>query len=626
MTSPRPSRTLYIVLAALLVLLPLLAILQYGWIGQVNQAERRHLEEDLNQSGMRFTSDFDREITRILNTFQVRGTPEREDIADWFAQRYDDSTATYPSLVQRVFLARRSNSDIELLQFDPLSRSLEPVEWPTEFAELKQTIEARLDRSGRQRGGPPRGTSISGAPVFIVPGISDLPRSPFGTRNAFDPRNSFVRGSRGGRPSGSNPGNGTNAGMGPGPAPLLGFSVVELNPKILYEDFIPSIVSRHFPSGANAEYRVAIVSGGQNHRIIYRSEPGFSETEMQRPDLRLPLFNPEPGIRPRPSASAQQQDFQQRGTNRPGFTGLPGPGAGFAGGMRGLSLAGNWELLVKHRSGSLDAAIASVRNRDLAVAFGILLMLALSVVLAVVSSHRARALAQLQMDFVARVSHELRTPLAIIRSAAYNLATGVVADEQGVREYAAMVQNEGQRLSAMVDQILAFSRTESGREAYDLRAVEVDQIVERAMSNMSASLAAASCAVDRSIAPDLPRVRADERAFTECLQNLLANAIKYGCCESAPRIKVEARRDGGNTVIVSVADSGPGIDGEDLNHIFDPFFRGKNAGSDTPGSGLGLNLVRRMMSAQGGRVTVESEPGRGTRFSLHLSVISEAAS
>src|SRR5262249_27263875 len=190
---------------------------------------------------------------------------------------------------------------------------------------------------------------------------------------------------------------------------------------------------------------------------------------------------------------------------------------------------------------------ASTRNRDLGVAFGILLMLALSVILAVVSSHRARALAQLQMDFVARVSHELRTPLAIIRSAAYNLATGVVSDEQDVREYASMVQSEGQRLSTMVDQILDFSRTETGREAYDLRPLDVDQIIDRVMSNMAAALNAAGCAVDRRIDGDLPKVRADERAFTECLQNLMTNALKYGCSESAVRIQVEARRHGSNT-------------------------------------------------------------------------------
>ena len=122
-----------------------------------------------------------------------------------------------------------------------------------------------------------------------------------------------------------------------------------------------------------------------------------------------------------------------------------------------------------------------------------------------------------------------------------------------------MVQTEGQRLSTMVDQILRFFPDENDLDAYDVRAVEVDEIVDRVMSNMSATLNAAGCAVDRKIAGDLPRVKADERAFTECLQNLLANAIKYGCTETASRIELEARRDAGDTVAVIVADFRPGI-------------------------------------------------------------------
>src|SRR5262249_6665187 len=188
-----------------------------------------------------------------------------------------------------------------------------------------------------------------------------------------------------------------------------------------------------------------------------------------------------------------------------------------------------------------------------------------------------------------------------------------------------MVQKEGQRLSTMVDQILTFSRTESRADAYDIRPVEVDEIVDRVMSNMSSALTAAGCFVDRKIDADLPRVKADERAFAECLQNLLTTALKYGCSEDAARILLEARRDPNGSVVVSVADFGPGIDTADLEHIFDPFFRGKNATSELPGSGLGLNLVHRMMNAQGGRVSVESQPGRGTRFTLHLTV-SEATS
>src|SRR5207248_2123730 len=130
MTTPRPSRTLYIVLAALLVLLPLLAILQYRWIGEVSQAERRQLQEHLNQAGTQFVADFDRELNRVLTTFQIRDSLDSMDLPQWFAQQYDDSIATYPSLVRRVFLARRTDSGMNLLRFDPQSRTLEPIEWP----------------------------------------------------------------------------------------------------------------------------------------------------------------------------------------------------------------------------------------------------------------------------------------------------------------------------------------------------------------------------------------------------------------------------------------------------------------------------------------------------------------
>jgi signal transduction histidine kinase len=303
--------------------------------------------------------------------------------------------------------------------------------------------------------------------------------------------------------------------------------------------------------------------------------------------------------------------------------GRPQPGGGR--GPRGFPIAfGSWELLIKHRSGSLDAAIESVRRRNLVISFGILLLLTSSVVLVVVSSHRARALAQLQMDFVARVSHELRTPLAIIRSAAYNVANGIVSDENEVREYATMVQTEGQRLSHMVDQILTFSRTGAGHATYDIKAVRVEEIVDHVIATMSSTLSQSVCKLDRDIAPNLPPVKADESALSECIQNLVSNAVKYGRNSSGIHIRIDARKASADTVLITVADSGPGIDSSDLPQVFEPFFRGKNARSDTPGSGLGLNLVSRMMDAQGGRITVESEPGKGATFTLHLAVAQEA--
>jgi two-component system sensor histidine kinase BaeS len=125
----------------------------------------------------------------------------------------------------------------------------------------------------------------------------------------------------------------------------------------------------------------------------------------------------------------------------------------------------------------------------------------------------------------------------------------------------------------------------------------------------------------------LPTVKADAGAITQCLQNLISNAIKYGRNAGLAHIDVEAEAStDDHTVRISVVDGGPGIDSSDLPLIFEPFFRGKNARSDIPGSGLGLNLVRRLMAGQGGQVTVESKVGEGTRFTLHLPEIVESSS
>src|SRR5262245_35901795 len=119
MTAPRPSKALYIVIAALLVLLPLLAVLQYQWIGEVSQADRRQLQERLEQAGMQFANDFDRELMRTLTSLQIRIPLDRPDLPDWFAQHYEDATSTYSNLIRRTFVVRRANAGLELLRFDP---------------------------------------------------------------------------------------------------------------------------------------------------------------------------------------------------------------------------------------------------------------------------------------------------------------------------------------------------------------------------------------------------------------------------------------------------------------------------------------------------------------------------
>jgi signal transduction histidine kinase len=288
-----------------------------------------------------------------------------------------------------------------------------------------------------------------------------------------------------------------------------------------------------------------------------------------------------------------------------------------------VTLAGqNWQLLVKHRTGSVSTAVTEFRRRNLAISFGILMVLGVSAVSIVVSSSRARRLGQLQMEFAAGVSHELRTPLTVIQAAAHNLGSGVVRDREGIEEYAGIVRSEARRLTDMVEQVMAYTETQSGRKRYELGPVDVRDVVEAALRNMSTVLGEGNARVQKDIAEDLPPVWADAPALIRCLQNLLSNAVKYGRDQQSAHIKVEARHISGSgssgRVELSVTDRGPGVPEGDVRHLFEAFYRGSNARTNTPGNGLGLHLVDRIMEAQGGSVTYERAAEGGAKFTLVL--------
>jgi two-component system phosphate regulon sensor histidine kinase PhoR len=136
-----------------------------------------------------------------------------------------------------------------------------------------------------------------------------------------------------------------------------------------------------------------------------------------------------------------------------------------------------------------------------------------------------------------------------------------------------------------------------------------------------------SVEVEREIAPGLPPVAADPTALEHAVQNLLSNAVKYGGEQRwlAVRAEVGAGKRGPE-VRVTVEDRGPGIDPDDLPHVFEPFFRGREVlASPIHGNGLGLSLVKHIVEAHGGRVSVETEPGKGSKFTLHLPAVAEPA-
>jgi len=278
---------------------------------------------------------------------------------------------------------------------------------------------------------------------------------------------------------------------------------------------------------------------------------------------------------------------------------------------------GVWTLNVQHNAGSLEQFVANTRRKNLAVSFGILSLLAISVVFIFLSAQRAKRFAQRQMDFVSAVSHEFRTPLAVIRSAGENLTDGVVQNANQVSQYGTLIKREGVKLSGMVEQILEFAGARSGKRKYDLRGeTDVEKIIENALAECEPLINEKGFTVEKEIADNLPLITADEKALSQAIQNLIVNAVKYSNGKSW--LKISAT-NGNGRIKITVEDKGIGIAPKDLKHIFEPFYRSKNVVDEQiHGNGLGLSLVRQTVEAHGGKIEVKSEIGKGSRFTIEL--------
>jgi signal transduction histidine kinase len=230
-------------------------------------------------------------------------------------------------------------------------------------------------------------------------------------------------------------------------------------------------------------------------------------------------------------------------------------------------------------------------------------------------------LADLQMEFVASVSHELRTPLAVIRSAADNLADGLIRDHDVMRKYGAILQHQSRSMGDLVDQILLFASTEDRNNRYVLQPVSVNRIIESVVSDTEGLLHGAGIALDLHVEPDLPPVIGDLGGISQCLQNLVGNAVKYGGDDRRITLRAAASSNHGDPgeLRISVTDRGIGIDSSEIQYIFDPFYRSPRVhAAQIHGTGLGLSLAKRIVESMGGRLTVVSQLSVGTTFTLHL--------
>jgi signal transduction histidine kinase len=230
-------------------------------------------------------------------------------------------------------------------------------------------------------------------------------------------------------------------------------------------------------------------------------------------------------------------------------------------------------------------------------------------------------LAQMRSQFVSSVSHELRTPLTSIRMLAETLQMGRGRDPQTQETYLDTIVRECERLSRLVDDILLFSKNEQNRKVYRFRPLEVGAVVDSAVRTLEYPLEENGFRLQVTVEPGLPVLEADGDALEQAVLNLLGNAMKYS--GDARDIELEAGRTGAN-VAIRVRDHGLGIAEDEQQKIFEGFYRTEaSEGSSIPGTGLGLALVRQIVKAHGGRVEVESAPGKGSTFTILLPLREE---
>ena len=229
---------------------------------------------------------------------------------------------------------------------------------------------------------------------------------------------------------------------------------------------------------------------------------------------------------------------------------------------------------------------------------------------------RESRLAEMRSQFVSSVSHELKTPLTAIRMFAETLRLGRSPDQHTQAEYLDTIINESERLTRLLNNVLDFSKIEQGKKTYHLVPTSLPEVIHTAARAMEYPLTQQGFELRLDVEDNLPVVNADGDALQQAILNLLTNAMKYS--GASREIDLGLQRQNGQAVI-QVTDYGVGIAREEQAPIFENFYRVLTPESKLiPGTGLGLTLVAHVAKAHGGSVEVQSAPGEGSTFSIHL--------
>lgn len=613
----REFSTVIIILAVIVVIA--LGLLQYRWSNQVSEATSIRLADSLQMSMINWHLDFFRVFSEVCVALRVDPDSSTQDDWDQYARRYIEwkKTTANPDFVAGMYIVRFGESPAaQVLRLASTAQRFEPSDWPSTFRELREELQqgdskAQVDGGAGSSGGSNAATAQDANVEFADRFYSGGALAGW----QFEPRIPALVRSIARNPSGSSgrEGSARNA---------VDWIVIVLNRNDLQNSILPALAQRYFRGTEGLDYQVAVTVGTGPGNPLYSSDAGFGDTEVADADGTMDIFGRMRGN----GAGSPIRIFHTPSQEN-------GPAASVAVTwfplVQDSATDEDWRLVVRHRrGGALGAFIADSRRRDLAISFSVLFLLVISMGILIFTSTRAQKLAKLQMDFVTAVSHELRTPLTVISSAAENIAHGVVEGKPQLEQYGSVIGTQARKLFEMVEQILLFAAIREGQQRYSLRPLEVPEIIDAALSSTAGLIRTAGFHVEQQIEPNLPRIVGDLPALSQCLQNLITNALKYGSEEKWIGIQARLSEHGltGKEIQISVADRGIGIAPEELRHIFEPFYRSPSVtAAQIHGTGLGLPLAKSIMEAMNGQVVVKSVPGRGSTFTLHLPCAEHSA-
>ena len=599
----------------MVVLLAIIAALQYRWTAEVTGVNEFRVGRDLESVMIKWHLDLYREFSAICVALQVgpdSGAHDRwkdylERYIKWSRSEQNQNSVVNlyrnPDLIDAVYIWETSRRTPRLLRFNvdkgtidvstvrpDLQRALDRLQ--AKSANLSVALDAwRLQQDiSDQRSDPDdisgaaslRGTATTGwqfdetLPLIVHPIVRRDDNTP------------------------------------------VDWIIVVLNRDTIRARVLPQLVRRHFGGPDGLDFKVAVVVTGKSSRVIYSSEPGFGTQDVDAFDSVMNLFGPPPeSVEGQLWQNVRNVEWlrseQWRSFSSPVWFPTIEYGAP----------ENSWVLVVQGRHGPLQAVVKTARRRNLAISALVLILLAINMGVATVAGFRAQRFADLQMNFVASVSHELRTPLSVLYAAAENIKDGVVQGKGNLVEYGSLMLSQARQLMYHVDRILLFASIRSGKARYTMRPIAVPDIIQRVVIATEEFLRDSACALAHNTQPGLPCVSGDLYAICSCLENLVTNAIKYSdkdrnICISAVHHRAES---GPGEVWISVEDMGIGISPSELSNIFEPFYRSPVAtAAQIHGTGLGLFVAKHIAEAMGGRLSVKSEVGVGSVFTLQLRV------